>query len=58
VNAPARPVALRLLRSRRYLLNATERRGLTVRQIAAELGVHRKTVREHMQKLGVDLVTR
>lgn len=54
----SRDVALRLLRSRRYLLHATAARHLTVREIAAELGVHRTTVREHMRLHGVRPVVR
>lgn len=49
-----RHLALRLLGSRRYLHNSVWQRGLTVRQIAAELGVHRTSVREHMRRKGVE----
>ena len=55
---PARLVALRLLRSRSYLLDATCRRRMSVREIAAELGVHRTTVREWMREHDVPPVQR
>jgi hypothetical protein len=53
-----RVIALRLLRSRAYLLDCVTRRAMSQRDIAYELGVNRKSVREWQRRLNVRHVQR